>query len=176
MKKILNEYDSTKKMLQTLRSYQYESKNSLSEQVDGNTGMRDIDEPTRNNMGAENDVDVINDVDVKLSSSDSVDLKLTDEQRTEVSNLIDAFREQVSQTANLEPGFNFSRGTIRLDGYLEDFDFKFHLIAGEGGGVYMTGEMIRVENEAMVIIQNLVAFQEQFIAVMDTMLRERQNN
>lgn len=176
MKKILNEYDSTKKMLQTLRSYRDESKTPLSEQVDGDTGIRNIDDPMQQSQNNENDIDVINDVDINLVSGDNMDLQLSDEQRTSISTMIDAFREQVSQTANLEPGFNFAQQTIRLDGYVNEYDFKFHYIVGEGNGVYVSGEMVRLENEAMAVLQKLVAFHEQFVAAMDTMLRERQNN
>jgi hypothetical protein len=180
MKKILKEYDATKKMLNTLRSIS-SSQNKLNEQYLNYSSLKDNElhrekesENDVTNNGS--DVDVINDVDVRLISDDNIDLQLSDEQRTEVSNLVDGFRSQVSQTANLEPGFTFTPKSIRMDGYIEEFDFKFHYIVGDGLGFYISGNMVRFENEALTLLEKLITFYEQVSSSLDNMLRERQTN
>ena len=62
-------------MLNTLRKLN-ETKSSF------NT-LREQEEPTSD------DITVINDVDIKLVSSDTVDLELTEEQKNAISGLID---------------------------------------------------------------------------------------
>lgn len=172
MKKILNEYDDTKRMLNALRGFS--KTNTLNEQVErGNEGEDSLGqsgEETKSN------VDNINSVDVKLISSDEVDLSLEDDQRQEIANLIDSFREQISQTANLEPGFTFLNGQGRLDGVIPEHDIKFTFIAGEQAGVYLNAQMLKLENETVAVLEKLVRFQEQFNASIDTIIRVRRNN
>lgn len=175
MKKILNEYDDTKKMLNTLRGLTSKG-NALNEQFAGESGISDEEEVNQSAEKTESDVDNVNGVDVNLVSSDDEDLKLTDQQRTEIANLIDSFREQVSQTANLEPGFTFVSGQGRLDGVVQEFNLKFVFIAGQDAGVYINSQMLKLENDTVATIEKLVRFQEQFVASIDTMLRERANN
>lgn len=177
MKKILNEYDETKRMLNVLRNYAPVKKNSLNEQYETETALTDTDdEEYHSDREAESNVDNINDVDVNLVSSDSVDLELTDQQRQEIANLIDSFREQVSQTANLEPGFTFTSGQGRLDGVIQEFNLKFVFISGQESGIYLNAEMLKLDNEVYMLIEKLGKFQEQFVAAMDSILRARQNN
>lgn len=175
MKKILNEYDETKKMLNTLRGLTSNGR-TLNEQYVDDGDYSQEDDFNTSNDDAKSDVDNVNDVDVNLVSSDNVDLQLTDQQRQEIANLIDSFREQVSQTANLEPGFTFVSGQGRLDGVIQEFNLKFVFIAGQDAGVYINSQMLKLENETVAIIEKLVRFQDQFVASIDTMLRERANN
>ena len=175
MKKILNEYDETKKMLNTLRGLTSKGK-SLNEQYDAETSLVDDKEYEDSNPEAESDIDVVNDVDVRMVSSDNLDLDLSEEQRQEIANLIDSFREQVSQTANFEPGFTFVSGQARLDGIIQEMGIKFVFIAGNESGTYLNSQMLRVDSESLFMIQKLSKFHEQFTASMDTILRERQNN
>ena len=99
-KKILNEYDSTKKMLYTLRKLnglivenELGAEQPNAQQADANQVE---DQQNQDPLGPEdaaataeqkNDFVVINDVEVKLLSSDSADMQLTDEQKTSISNL-----------------------------------------------------------------------------------------
>ena len=160
MKKILNEYDDTKRMLNKLRALNESSKRSINEQEEAQ----------------DNDVDVINDVNVKMHSTDQLDLKLTDDQRQQVSGLIDTFREQVSELANLEPGFTFAPNQIRLDGVIGNYDIKFVLIAGEQAGVFINAQMLKIDDEVLNIIKSILDYYPQFNDAMDVMIRDRNNN
>ena len=118
-------YDETKKMLNTLRKLNESSfqKKPLVEQV-GTTApsqeqrnTNDVSDFTNENPKAEmkinNDITVINNVDVKLLSTDKMDMTLTDEQKTAVSGIIDNFKSQVSQIVTFEPGID--RKSTRLN-------------------------------------------------------------
>ena len=151
-----NQYDFTKGMLNKLRSLN-ESRTSiktLSEQT----------EPINPEVNQEvkDDITVINDVDVKLLSSDEADMKLTEEQQNAISGLIDNFRQQVSQIVEFDPGMTINSNQIRLDGSLTDEDISFVLIAGEESGVYVNADMLKVEPEILTVLDKLVKFGETF--------------
>lgn len=164
----INEYDTTKKMLNTLRSFNENRKTikTLNEQsVDQNVEKQQ-----------KSDITVINDVDVKFLSSDNADLNVQDEQKNAISAIIDSFREQVSQIANLEPGFTLSDGQIRLDGTIPDEDINFVFISGNEAGVYINADMLKLEENTVLLLNKLHKFDLTFNDAMNPLIRQRQNN
>ena len=159
-------YDETKRMLNTMRRLTESTKNFKI--------LKEEEIPQTDNM--KDNVDVINDVDVKMLSSDSVDMKLTDNQKNALSGLVDSFREQVSQLANLEPGFTINMNQIRLDGSIPDIDLNFVLISGEESGFYLNADMLKIEDETLLAIQKLNKFQLTFEDTVNPIIRERNNN
>lgn len=149
-------------MLNTLRKLN-ETKSSF------NT-LREQEEPTSD------DITVINDVDIKLVSSDTVDLELTEEQKNIISGLIDSFREQVSQIAELKPGFTFNETQIRLDGSITDLDINFVFIVGDEGGLYLNADMLLIDNDVITTITKLSKFELTFRDTIEPLLRERKTN
>lgn len=189
-KMTLNEYDDTKKMLNILRNFKSPSKTNLTErrhdyaeqssqqflsndQSGSDEEAYDSDQPQENDN---NDVDVINDVDVKLISSDENDMVLTDEQKTAISGIIDSFRDQVSQTAELDPGFTFSPDEIRLDGIIPELDLNFTYITGQNAGLYINAEMLNVTQETMDVLVKMLTYNKQITDALDLILRQRKNN
>ncbi len=184
-----NDYDFTKVMLKTLRTLNESKsgKSTMNEQV-GLTGpsqeQRNSDSvPPSSNKPDEDvydkvndDITVINDVDVKLLSSDNADMKLTDEQQASISGLIDNFRQQVSQIVDLDPGFTINMDQIRLDGTLTDDDVSFVLIAGNESGTYVNADMLKLEDETMITLGKLLKFEETFKSTMEPIITQRNNN
>ncbi len=167
-KKLIKEYDDTKRMLNTLRRLNENrtSFNTLSEQT----------EPEVSTEPLKDDISVVNDVDVKLSSTDSADIKLMDDEKTSLSGLIDSFREQVSQIADLKPGFTIGESQIRLDGSITDLDINFVLIAGEESGLYINADMLMLHPEVMETLDKLVKFELTFEDAVEPMIRQRKTN
>jgi hypothetical protein len=166
-KKILNEYDDTKRMLNVLRNFKTPNKTNLTERrhyygeqdvPDGNEEVYNNDQEQQHD---ESGVDVINDVDIKMISSDSRDMVLTDEQKTMISGLIDQFREQVSQTAELDPGFTLNVDEIRLDGTIPEQDLKFTYISGNNSGFYINAQMLDITQETVELITKMLNFNRQ---------------
>lgn len=159
-------YDETKKMLKTLRQ--------LTESIKNKGVLKE--QEMNNDAPVEDSVDNINDVDVKLISSDKSDMNLTDEQKTSISGLIDSFREQVSQIANLEPGLTINMNQIRLDGTISDIDLSFVLISGEDSGLFINADMLKIEDDVVTTIDKLSKFQLVFEDTMTPIIRERNSN
>jgi hypothetical protein len=168
--KMKNQYDFTKGMLNKLRSLN-----------ESRTTIKTLSEQTEPinpevNQEVKDDITVINDVDVKLLSSDEADMKLSEDQQTAISGLIDSFRQQVSQIVEFDPGMTINSNQIRLDGSLNDDDISFVLIAGEEAGVYVNADMLKIEPETLVVLDKLVKFGETFKTSLEPMITQRDNN
>ena len=122
------------------------------------------------------DVLVINDVDVKMNSQDDADMKLMDEQKNEISGIIDNFRQQVSQIVDFQPGFSLFPDQIRLDGSLTDEGIKFVFIAGKEGGAYVNADMLKLEQNVANTLEKLAKFNEVFKTAMEPIISQRNNN
>jgi hypothetical protein len=155
-------YDNTKKMLDTIRSFKNSSKKivSLNEQI----------------TNTDNDITVVNDVDVNISSSDNADLSLKDDEKTTLSQLIDNFYLQVSQIVDFEPGITISENQIRLDGNLTDDDINFVFISGNEAGVYINTDMLKLEDSTLSVIEKLIKFEETFKTSTESLINKRKKN
>ena len=170
-KKLLNEYDSTKKMLNTLRKLNENrafSNNILREEIET--------QQLQNQEPQEKDFTVINDVEVKLLSSDPTDRNLLDDQKTAISTLIDNFRQQVDQIVEFKPGMSINPDQVRLDGTLTNEDISFVFIAGKESGVYINADMLKLEQNTATALEKLVKFQSTFETSMEPLLTQRDNN
>jgi len=163
------DYDQTKKMLNVLRKLN-ESKTS------NNVLREDINPEEVDNDPVVDDVTVINDVEVKILSSDRDDMGVKEEQKNAISQLIDNFRQQVSQIVEFDPGMTINENQIRLDGSLTDEDIDFVFIAGNEGGLYINSDMLKVEDETLSVIQKLLKFEDVFKTAMEPLITQRTNN
>jgi len=170
-KKMKTEYDVTKNMLKTIRTITESktSKKSINEQTIDQTSGRESQQTN-------NDITVINNVDIKLNSVDKLDLKINDQDKNAISQLIDGFSQQVSQIVEFEPGMTINQDQIRLDGYLPDEDVHFVFIAGKEAGIYINAEMLKLEQNVATVLEKLAKFEEIFKTSMEPLLKERNNN
>jgi hypothetical protein len=119
---------------------------------------------------------VINDVEVKMLSSDEADMELSDEQKETISGLIDNFKQQVSQIVEFQPGMTINPNQIRLDGKLTDEDINFVLIAGEDSGTFINAEMLKLESNVGLMLEKLVKFEETYKTALEPIIQSRNNN
>ena len=169
-----NQYDVTKNMLRTIRTLteSVSHKKSLFEEEMDQTGL-DMNQPEGN---VKDDVTVINDVDVKLLSTDERDMELKDDQKEMISKLIDSFRQQVSQIVDFEPGFTINQNQIRLDGKLTDEGVNFVFIAGEEAGVYINADMLKLEQNIANTLTKLAKFEETYKTELEPLITQRNHN
>lgn len=160
-----NEYDTTKSMISTIRRLN-ESKKQNSSLIN--------EQEEQQNTEVKDDFLVINDVEVKMMSTDEVDLELSNETKELISNIINSFRQQVSQIAKLEPGMVMTKEQIRLDGNIDGSGFV--LITGKDAGVYLNSDMLMVTDEVLSFIDKLTKFHVGFEKALLPLIRERQYN
>jgi len=186
----MNNYDQTKKMLNTIRNLN-ESKvatNKIIKEEAGqfdsppnNAGSNAAQQPVEFGSNKEtvasekraDDITNINDVDVHYENGKDLD----DAQQNAISQLIDNFSSQVSQLADYDPGFTITPDQIRLDGKIPfegDNNVIFTLIAGKDEGFYMNANMLAVDNNVMEAITNLLKFNTgTFKTAMQDLLNKR---
>jgi len=171
--KTKTDYDVTKNMLKTIRTIT-ESKASnrtLNEAV----GFQSP-EVDKSDENLKNDIMVVNDVEIKMNSSDEADLTLQDSEKTAISQLIDNFKQQVSQIADFTPGITIAPDQVRLDGTLTDQDISFVFIAGKESGAYINADMLKLEQDVANELEKLAKFQETFETAMNPLIQERKTN
>ena len=176
-KKIKTDYDVTKNMLKTIRTLteSVTNKKSLNEELQQDV---DFDSPQvdTSSQNVQNNITVINDVDVKMLSTDKRDMELKPEQEEVFSKLIDAFRQQVSQIVDFKPGITINQKQIRLDGTLTDEDISFVFIAGDESGVYINADMLKLEQNIANTLTKLAKFEETFTTELAPIITQRDNN
>ena len=111
-----------------------------------------------------------------MNSSDKADLTLQDSEKTAISQLIDNFKQQVSQIADFNPGITITRDQIRFDGTLTDQDISFVFIAGNESGAYINVDMLKLEQDVANELEKLAKFQETFETAMNPLIQERKTN
>jgi hypothetical protein len=171
--KTKTEYDVTKSMLKTIRTLTESktSNRSINETEEFESSLSD-----EASKEQKNDVTVINNVDVKLLSTDQTDMELNDNQKTTISTLIDNFKQQVSQIAEFDPGITMNQDQIRMDGSLPDEDINFVFIAGVDSGVYINADMLKLEQNVATALEKLAKFNETFKTSLEPLINQRDNN
>lgn len=170
-------YDQIKGMLNTMRTLN-ESKLSkgtsiLTEDVEPQMEPGDDVPSPESSQEKYDNIEVVNEVEVKLISTDQEDVKLKEDEKNSISQLIDSFRQQVAELGDLNPGFTIDERQIRLDGSIPDMDINFVLIAGEESGLYINSDMLPIESETLEMLTKLSKFEPTFVSSMEPMLRDR---
>jgi hypothetical protein len=200
-KKIANAYDDTKKMLNTIRKIQATVKPKygiLEEQEDSEEGefpknpkdsrgeltapygygsgtKKPIPRSVGVNTSSENeDFAVINDVEVEIHSEDPQDLELSDEEKGKVSQLIDDFRKEVSETAEFDK-LHIYETSAKLDGKISDVGITFMLSTGDDTGIYASASMIKIDEQVLELFNKLMIFESKFSASINDLIVNRRS-
>lgn len=178
-KKSTNGYDNTKKMLNTIRKIQALSKPKyglISEQLTELNPEEGIEtRPEEQPQGGEeegSDFVVINDVEVVIHSEDPEDLELTDEEKGKISQLIDDFRVEVVETAEFDK-LHVYETSAKLDGKIGEIGLQFTLSTGDDTGLYINGQMLKIDENSLEIIRKLGAYEIKFSSTINDLLVRR---
>jgi sporulation protein YlmC with PRC-barrel domain len=182
--KIMDSYDDTKKMLNTIRRIQATVKPKyglIQEQIDdssvdqstqGTEGMQDSTPASLQNPKQGGDLAVINDVEIQIHSDDPEDLELTPEEKGKISQLIDDFRAEVSETVEFGT-MNIYATSAKLDGRITDIALEFTLSTGDDTGLYIKGAMLKIDDNSLEAINKLKVFEAKYANIINTLLVNR---
>lgn len=166
------EYDQIKGMLNKLRvlkeSNKHTKNNLLLEQM--NIDTEDDVNPETNKF---DNVEVINKVEVKILSDDKNETILKEDEKNSISQMIDSFRTQVYQLADLNPGITIDMNQIRFDGSIDDIDLNFVYITGEDSGLYINSEMLQIDEKTIETLEKLFDFVKTFNLTIEPILSRR---
>tara|TARA_R100001509_G_scaffold130872_1_gene84301 strand:+ start:4545 stop:5075 length:531 start_codon:yes stop_codon:yes gene_type:complete len=104
----------------------------------------------------------------------TTDITLTDEEKNTYQETMDDFIEQVSDLVDYN-SLNIYDNNVEWSGQLVKFDTEFFYTVGERNGVYISGSMIKVDEEALEMLNNLKDYYQIFSAKWAKVLADRKS-
>jgi hypothetical protein len=179
----MNQYDEMKNLLKASRemlgkSDLRESRESLvragliNEQEEVVTDL--TDEPVNIDVDSEEEIDIETTPDedksqsyrvsggiVTLHGKDKQELELSSEEKMAFQETMDDFVEQVSDLSDFGT-LHIYPNNVEWSGKVIDFDLEFFYSIGENNGVYVNGDMIKLDESLVELINKLTSYYEQF--------------
>ena len=159
-------YDEMKSLLNISRK--------LFEQVEdsGETEIEDI--PT-----LEREKEVTKDYNVSsglitVHAYDRSDLELTDDEQTNYQETMDDFIEQVSDLVDFN-ALNMYENNVEWSGRLVKFDIEYYYSVGEKNGVYISGNMVQVDEDFSEMMETLKNYYNTFSSKWAKVLADRKS-
>lgn len=160
---MMNQYDEIKNLLKRSRM--------LQEQV----GPINLGKSIEDNIDDDNNKDI--DVDkvkkdksktyrisgglLTLHGKDKKDLELTSDEKTSYQETMDEFVTDVSDLSDFGV-LNVYTNEVQWSGKVIDFDLEFFFSIGENNGVYINGDMIKLDDKLTELVNKLTSFYEKF--------------
>ena len=96
-----------------------------------------------------------------LHGKDKSDLDITSDEKIAFQETMDEFIEEVSDLVDFNT-LNVYPNNVEWSGKLIDEDIEFIFTIGEDSGIYVNGEMIKVDEEFLVMINKLQQYYQKF--------------
>jgi hypothetical protein len=159
-------YDEMKKMLNISRSIIAEQEQQLDIDIDSDIDIE------RKREQEKTKVYTISSGKLIIHGDKESQLDLTEDEKTTYQETMDDFLDQVSDLVDYRP-LNLYTNNVEWGGRLvkEDLDFFFTL--GESNGVFIGGNMVKLNNEFVDTLENLRTFYEMFSAKWAKVLANR---
>jgi len=104
----------------------------------------------------------------------TLDITLTDEEKNVYQETMDDFTEQVSDLVDYN-SLNIYSNNVEWSGVLVKFDTEFFYSVGEENGVYITGSMVKIDSEALEMLNKLKDYYQIFSAKWAAVLADRKS-
>ena len=89
------------------------------------------------------------------------DTELTTDDKLAFQETMDEFVSEVSDLVNFEP-LNVYSDNVDWSGRIVDFDIEFYFTIGENNGIYITSNMVKVDENFLSSIDKLQKYYEKF--------------
>ena len=179
----MNQYDEMKSLLEASRKML--GKGNLNESRDTLKKMGLIneqeevvtdlsDEPVDIDVDSEEEIDIETTPDedksqsyrvsggiITLHGKDKQELELSSEEKIAFQETMDDFVEQVSDLSDFGT-LHMYPNNVEWSGKVIDFDLEFFYSIGENNGVYINGDMIKLDDSLVELINKLTQYYEQF--------------
>ncbi len=178
----MNQYDQIKEQLKKVRQALYESKNAAQVQEIKDLYLINEDYESTGNITKRYDVaktveDDIEDSDIKkdefeqsyrisggiliIHGNKKSDTELTSDGKTIFQETMDEFVSEVSDLTNFGPVQIYSNN-VEWSGKIVDFDLTFKFRIGESNGIYISGDVIQVDENFLDTINKLQTYYQKF--------------
>jgi hypothetical protein len=179
----MNQYDEMKSLLEASRKMLgkdklNESRETLKEMgliTEQESVVTDLsDEPVNIDVDSEEEIDIETTPDedksesyrvsggiVTLHGKDKQDLELSTEEKMAFQETMDDFVDQVSDLSDFGT-LHIYPNNVEWSGKVIDFDLEFFYSIGENNGVYINGDMIKLDESLVELINKLTSYYQQF--------------
>jgi len=89
------------------------------------------------------------------------DTELTTDDKIAFQETMDEFVNEVSDLVNFEQ-LNVYQNNVDWSGKIVDFDMDFYFTIGENNGIYISGEMMKLDENLLDTVNKLQTFYEKF--------------
>lgn len=163
----MNQYDEIKSLLKKTRM--------LMEQAEATNLAKSIENEIETDVRQDDEVDVekvkkdksktyrISGGLLTMHGKDKKDLELTTEEKTAFQETMDEFVGEVSDLSDFGV-LNMYPNEVQWSGKVIDFDLEFFFSIGENNGVYINGDMIKLDDKLTELITKLTGFYNKFKA------------
>ena len=91
----------------------------------------------------------------------SKEVELTTEDKAAFQETMDEFVNEVSDLANFGQ-LNVYKNNVEWSGVVVDYDVEFYYTIGESNGIYISGEMMKLDENLLDMITKLQTYYEKF--------------
>lgn len=96
-----------------------------------------------------------------LHGKDKKEIELTSDEKTAFQETMDDFVGEVSDLSDFGV-LNLYENSVDWSGKVIDFDLEFFYTIGENNGVYINGDMIKLDDKLVELVNKLTSYYEQF--------------
>jgi len=109
---------------------------------------------------------------ITLHGKDKQEIELSTDEKVSYQETMDDFVEQVSDLSDFGV-LHVYPNNVEWSGKVIDFDLEFFYSIGENNGVYVNGDMIKLDDSLVELINKLTSFYEQFKSKWAKVLSQR---
>jgi hypothetical protein len=96
-----------------------------------------------------------------LHGKNQTDLELTTDEKIAFQETMDEFVTEVSDLTEFNK-LNIYPNNVEWSGKIIDFDIEFFISIGEDNGIYLNGDMMKVDDEFVELLNKLKGYYEKF--------------
>jgi len=163
----MNRYDETKKFLNKIR---------LLNETSYINNVKQFSEDDSNELDDYNYSDIdINGVKIKIDSTDDFDKKISQEESTKLSSLIDTIKQGVTDLVTFGDIMIYENNA-KWSGRVETFNIDFIYETGDETGLFLTGQLLEITPETINLINNLFKFKNLYVETLNQIISVRKTN
>ena len=182
-----NQYDEIKKLLESSRSMLQKDVLNESKETLINMGLlnemdikpdnlaldteEEIDDQTESQEDKQKSYRVSGGI-ITLHGKDKQDLELSTDDKIAFQETMDDFVNDVSDLSDFGT-LNLYPQNVDWSGRVIDFDLEFYFSIGEKNGVYVNGDMIKLDSDLVDLINKLTSFYDKFKSKWAKVLSQR---
>jgi hypothetical protein len=96
-----------------------------------------------------------------IHGDDKKEVELTTEDKAAFQETMDEFVNEVSDLTNFGQ-LNVYNNNVEWSGLIVDYDLEFYYTIGESNGIYISGEMMKLDENLLDVVTKLQTYYEKF--------------